>query len=123
MNDYRPYKAYTSYGDVMVAFSALKAGGFNPIFQNLHAAHVNIFEALALGGFWIFLPEQEKADAREWQNWLKKNPIKDSDSTIRKKHYWGTAFFTAFATFNIIAIPFLALGGLIDKFWNFKRKT
>lgn len=89
MSDFQPYKAYTSYGDVMVAYSALKAGGFNPIFQNLNAAQVNMFQALALGGYWIFLPEQEHDEAHDWQTWLRKNPIKDDDTTVKARQYWG----------------------------------
>jgi hypothetical protein len=106
----------------MVAFSALKAGGFNPIFQNLHSAQINMFEALALGGYWIFLPENEQEDARDWQDWLLKNPIKDSGSYIKQRHYWGTAIFTSFITLNVVAFPILVLGALVDTLKNIKPR-
>lgn len=115
MNDYRPYKAYTSYGDVMVAFSALKAGGFNPIFQNLHSAQINMFEALALGGYWIFLPDDEKDDALEWQRWLSKNPIKDSGTNIVQKQYWGSTIVAALSYFYTLVLPLIAIFWIVDK--------
>jgi len=114
LNDFRPYKAYTSYGDVMVAFSALKAGGFNPIFQNLNSAQINMFEALALGGYWIFLPEDEQRAAIEWQNWLLKNPIKDSEASIRKKSYWVPTILAAVCYFYLTILPLIVILWGID---------
>jgi len=123
LNDYKPYKAYTSYGGVMVAFSALKAGGFNPIFQNLHSAQINMFEALALGGYWIFLPEDEQAEALDWQDWLLKNPIKDSGTSIRKKNYWGSTILAAICYFYVTILPLIViLWGIDALVQRLKRK-
>ena len=106
----------------MVAFSALKAGGFNPLLPNLNAAQINMFEALSLGGYWIFLPDDEQEDARDWQAWLLKNPIKDTDAYVRQNHYWGTAIFTSFITLNVVAFPILILGMLMHKLKNLKPR-
>ena len=97
----------------MVAYSALKAGGFNPILQNINAAQMNMFEALALGGYWIFLPEDEQEEARDWQIWLSKNPIKDSDAYVRRNHYWGSSIVSSCVMMNIVALPILLLGAII----------
>ena len=76
-----PYRVYTSYGSSLVAFSALQAGSFHPLIANEVHTRANHFRALALGGYWIYLPEDELDDAAEWQAWLKTQALPDDDPT------------------------------------------
>ena len=79
-----PYRAYTSYGDSLVAFSALQAGGFHPLIANEIHTRSNHLHALALGGYRIYLPESELDDAAEWQGWLKTQALPDDDPTPQR---------------------------------------
>ena len=105
-----PFKTYTSYGQSLVAFSALRAGGFHPSFQNLHAAQMNMFQALALGGYWIFLPEDEHKDARVWQSFIQTQPIEydEASDEIKSKNYIGVLLASLWYPASIAALPFMA---------------
>ena len=124
MTAIRPYKAYTSYGQAMVTFSALKTGGFNSVFQNLHAAQMNMFEALALGGYWIFLPRDEHEAVRDWQAYIQSRPIALDTETDAppQKHYVGVFLASLWHPSSIAALPIMAAIAILHYFRP-KRKT
>lgn len=100
------FQSYNNIGDGLVAFSALKAGGFDPVFQNVHHAYAASLHMLALGGLIILLPEAQHDEAGEYIATLPDVASKDYDP-IQTRSYgqWikGTVFGTA--VFGVFPLP------------------
>ena len=88
------FRRYNNIGDGLVEFSALKAGGFDPVFQNQHYAYAFSLEMLALGGLIILLPDSEADEANEYLTSIKSEPLDDYDPLPEKKYgQWVKASF------------------------------
>lgn len=108
----KAFATYYELGRAAVAFSALEAGGFKPVFANYNHANMAAMHIIALGGITIMLPENKIADAADWIQFLKTQPLEDYDPiTPRKFGMWKRA--TVFGFCGGILLPILFLPPLI----------
>lgn len=108
------FSSHYNYGEALVAFSALEAGGYHPVFGNIHYCTMSFMEMEALGGVQILLPQHEHNDAKTWMTYIVKHPIKDFDPLpYRPYGRWfqvSTASFLAgFALLPLLFLPPLVL--------------
>ena len=116
-----PFASYYELGRAAVAFSALEAGGFHPVFANYSHANIAAMHIIAFGGITILLPEREIAPAAEWIDFLKENPLEADDPIpVRKYGKWfsGTIMLMSAGLFlPILLMPplwFLGVSVLIS---------
>jgi hypothetical protein len=95
--------AYTSNtpAHVLVVFSRLQAGGFSPFISDYHYGFIAIAHVLALGGFRIYLPEEEITDAKVWMKDIEPLP---ADIPIKDRPVRDTVFATVLTTNPLFAL-------------------
>lgn len=81
-----PFRAFNNIGEGLVALSALKAGGFTPVFQNEHYAYMQSLEMLALGGIIIMLPDAQHEEAHDYMRFLAETTVETGEPVAHKKH-------------------------------------
>ena len=102
------FKRYNNIGEALVAFSALEAGGFHPVFHTYHQAYLNGLEMLALGGVIVSMPTNEVAPANEWLKSTQAIPLTGDPIERQKYGRWKTAIFTGLMFLVIpLSLPIL----------------
>jgi hypothetical protein len=106
------FAAYTNFAAAMVDFSALQAGGYDPVLRDLHQCTMSPFHIYAYGGIKIDLPRDQLSEAADYLADIQTQPITDFDPIISKDR--RTFILTVLATFGffplyafLICLPFL----------------
>lgn len=106
-------KLYGSYQDVglaNLAFGALEAGGFKPVYGNYAAANIVAGLAGGLSDIQIFLPDNEFDDAKRWMKFLESQEL-DENAAISSIEPESLPIEKRFPTFP--ALLLLSLGLII----------
>lgn len=95
--------------DLWVVYSRLQAGGFHPFIHNLEHGTIASAYLLALGGYDIWLPEEEISEAKIWMS--QSHPTQDFDPIRERPIRAATylAILTANPVCYLLLLPSLGL--------------